>query len=127
MALARPPHPPPRRTWLELDVIDADAAKELLNRADEIAEREVRADDDALDLVKLGQVRRVHRLVAGAQPRVSAEQRVGERARTHRKTRSMEKYLRGLKSLASSKSVRDETAVVCVRRMFFCASASDQL
>jgi hypothetical protein len=28
------------------------------------------------------------------------------------------------RTLASSKSVRDETAVVCVRRMFFCASAN---
>jgi hypothetical protein len=39
----------------------------------------------------------------------------------------MEKYLTGLKpSAASACSMREETAVVCVRSRFFCASAARQ-
>ena len=48
---------------LEREVGHAEAREELVDRGDEVAERQVVVGDDALDLVELGQVRRVERLV----------------------------------------------------------------
>ena len=49
---------------LELEVLDAELLEECVQRAHEVGQREPEVCDHPLDLMELGQVRRVQRLVA---------------------------------------------------------------
>lgn len=49
--------------WLELKLIDAEFLEEFVERTDQIAESEIVIGDYAFDLMKLGEMRSIERLV----------------------------------------------------------------